>query len=95
MSDPIYTMSVEKAAKELKVDKKQVLALISSGQLPAAKVGADYIVRCRDVYAHIDKLISLQTNMKIRNNLEQAFRRLRRSAENKESRLLDRHQRPG
>ena len=72
MSDPIYTMSVEKAAKELKVDKKQVLALIQSGQLPAAKVGTDYIVRCRDVYAHIDKLISLQTNMKIRTNLEQA-----------------------
>lgn len=31
MSAPIYTMSVEKAAKELKVGKKQVLALISSG----------------------------------------------------------------
>lgn len=60
-----YTMSVKQAAMEMGMGVKGVLALISSGELPAAKLGAGFIVRCSDVQKYIDKKIAAQTNQRI------------------------------
>lgn len=60
-----YTMSVKQAADQLGMGVKGVLALIESGELPAAKLGMGYILRCQDVYKHIDKKIAQQTSQRL------------------------------
>lgn len=65
MNPPSYTMSVKQAADEMGMGTKGVLALIDSGELPAARLGAGYIIRRTDVQKLIDKKISLQTSKRI------------------------------
>jgi len=55
------TVDIHGAAELMKVHSKTVLDLISSGVLPAARVGRAYVLLTSDVIAHIENQIIAQT----------------------------------
>ena len=55
------TVDINGAADLMKVHPKTVLGLISTGAIPAAKVGRSYVMMTKDVLAHIEQIIVKQT----------------------------------
>lgn len=55
------TVDVEQAAELMKVHPKTVKDLISSGALPAAKIGRAYVLMTKDVLNYIEHMIVKQT----------------------------------
>ena len=57
MSNPI-TVDITQAADMLKVHRQTVRELIFAGELPAAKIGRQYVMLTRDVVALIERRIA-------------------------------------
>ncbi len=55
------TVDVEQAAELMKVHPKTVKDLISSGALPAGKIGRAYVLMTKDVMNYIEHMIVKQT----------------------------------
>lgn len=55
------TLDIPEAAAMLKVHPKTVADMISSGALPAAKIGRSYVMMTKDVLDHIEQQIIYQT----------------------------------
>lgn len=80
------TVDVNGAAELMKIHPKSVLDLISSGVLPAARVGRAYVMLSRDVLAHIEEQIIQQTAQRMR----VPGRRVRHEPTGKDSRTAKR-----
>lgn len=55
------TLDIREAAEMMKVHPKTVQDLITSGALPAGRVGRAYVLLTKDVLAHIEFVISKHT----------------------------------
>lgn len=60
------TETIQTAAGLLKVHPKTVLDMISSCELPAAKVGRAYVILTSDVMAYIERAVVQQTAKRMR-----------------------------
>lgn len=56
-----HTVDINGAADLMKVHPKTVADLIHAGAIPAAKMGRSWVMLTRDVIAHIENAISMQT----------------------------------
>lgn len=55
------TLDVTGAADLMKIHPNTVLLMIEKGTLPAAKIGRAYVLLYKDVLAHIERQIVMQT----------------------------------
>ena len=60
------TETIQTAAGLLKVHPKTVLDMISSCELPAAKVGRAYVILTSDVMGYIERAVVQQTAKRMR-----------------------------
>lgn len=56
-----HTVDISGAADILKVHPETVRSKILAGELPAAKIGAAWVLLTRDVLAHVEQVIAQQT----------------------------------
>lgn len=60
------TLNTIEASKMMNVHTQTVLDLISSGALPAAKIGRAYVMLTRDVLGYVERAIIRQTAERMR-----------------------------
>jgi excisionase family DNA binding protein len=82
-----HTVDINGAADLMKVHPKTVADLIHAGAIPAAKVGRSWVMLTRDVIAHIENAISMQTAQRLGRSMRRMPPHQSRSARSDPRRL--------